>query len=303
MGDWARYRRSPDVPLEVMRAHFERHAYHRHAHDTYSLGVTEAGAQTFTCRGGTFTSAGGMVMAFNPDDPHDGHAANRLGFTYRMVHIGPELMAGVLRDAAERPVGLPLFAEPVVTAPEVARRLLDLSNALLDETPTLGAAGPNRQGSPLDRGGNGLASLRHDELLTRVVWAITRHSRRRASPSGAAPLARVTGADVVRVAERARAVLDEAGLAEVSAGRLAEATGRSRFTVYRSFQARYGLSPSDYQRQLRVRAARRMLGDGVPAARAAALAGFADQSHLNRWFLRYFGITPGAFQRALVGPG
>jgi AraC-like DNA-binding protein len=188
-------------------------------------------------------------------------------------------VAGVLSDAAERPVGLPLFAEPVVTAAEVARGVLDLSGALLD----------------------GTEPLRHDELLSRVVWAMTRHARHHTGVTGHAPLARVTGADAVRVAERARAVLDEAGLAEVSAARLAEATGRSRFTVYRAFQARYGLSPSDYQRQLRLRTARRLLGDGVPAARAAALAGFADQSHLNRWFLRHFGITPGAYQRAVGG--
>src|SRR5438093_13113977 len=58
MRDWARYWRSPDLPLEAMRAHFERHVYHRHSHQTYSFGVTEDGAQTFTCRGARHTSAG-----------------------------------------------------------------------------------------------------------------------------------------------------------------------------------------------------------------------------------------------------
>ena len=28
-------------------------------------------------------------MAFNPDDPHDGHAATGQGFSYRMIHVGP----------------------------------------------------------------------------------------------------------------------------------------------------------------------------------------------------------------------
>ena len=79
-----------------MHAHFERHVYHRHSHESYSFGVTESGAQSFTCRGAAHTSATGMVMAFNPDDPHDGHAGDELGFTYRMVHIGPDLVADVL---------------------------------------------------------------------------------------------------------------------------------------------------------------------------------------------------------------
>jgi hypothetical protein len=42
--DWARYWRSPDLPLEAMYAHFERHIYHRHSHETYSFGFTETGA-------------------------------------------------------------------------------------------------------------------------------------------------------------------------------------------------------------------------------------------------------------------
>lgn len=72
--DWARYWRSPDRPLEAMHAHFVRHVYHRHSHETYSFGVTEDGAQRFTCRGAAHTSAAGMVMAFNPDDPQIGRA-------------------------------------------------------------------------------------------------------------------------------------------------------------------------------------------------------------------------------------
>lgn len=101
--EWSRYWRSPDRPLEAMHAHFERHVYHRHSHETYSFGVTEDGHQAFRCRGGAHTSTAGMVIAFNPDDPHDGHAADELGFTYRMVHIGPELVADVLADITGRP--------------------------------------------------------------------------------------------------------------------------------------------------------------------------------------------------------
>ena len=58
--DWSRYWRSPDAPVEAMHAHFRDHVYHRHSHETYSLGVTDAGAQSFTCRGAARTSAAGM---------------------------------------------------------------------------------------------------------------------------------------------------------------------------------------------------------------------------------------------------
>ena len=73
---------------------------------------------------------------------------------------------------------------------------------------------------------------------------------------------------------------------------------QARFAAYRAFTRVYGLAPSDYQRQLRVRAARRLLIRGVSPAHAAAQAGFADQAHLTRWFRRYYGVTPGAYRAA-----
>ena len=90
-GDWARYWRSDQGAgsIEAMYAHFRSHVYHRHSHETYSFGVTDDGAQAFTCRGGHHVSGPNMVMLFNPDDPHDGHAATGPGFTYRMIHITP----------------------------------------------------------------------------------------------------------------------------------------------------------------------------------------------------------------------
>ena len=98
--DWAQYWRADVLPVEAMRAHFTSHVYHRHSHESYSFGVTETGAQAFTCRHGRHVSGPGMVMAFNPDDPHDGHAATDGGFTYRMVHIWPEFFAGLAGPAA-----------------------------------------------------------------------------------------------------------------------------------------------------------------------------------------------------------
>jgi len=67
-----------------------------------------------------------MVMTFNPDDPHDGHAATGGGFTYRMVHIWPEFFASLAGTG--RP--LPLFRVPVLADPMIARSLRRLHTAL-----------------------------------------------------------------------------------------------------------------------------------------------------------------------------
>ncbi|GHF78493.1 AraC-like DNA-binding protein [Amycolatopsis bartoniae] len=262
--DWASYWRAPDRPLEAMHAHFERHVYHRHSHETYSFGVTETGTQAFTCRGAARASVAGMVMAFNPDDPHDGRAAQEDGFTYRIVHIGPELVAEVLRDTGDRTVGLPLFAEPVLCDHALADALRRLHGSLSE------------------------SRLAQDEALHATVRALVRRASTRPirthSPSGEV--------------RRARELLEAAYAEDLRAEDLAHVAGCSRFALHRAFVAAYGLAPSDYQRQLRLRAARRLLTEGRTPAEVAASTGFADQSHLTRWFKRYYGVTPGRFLTA-----
>ncbi|HVW45011.1 MAG TPA: AraC family transcriptional regulator [Amycolatopsis sp.] len=262
-GDWTSYWRAPDRPLEAMYAHFERHVYHRHSHETYSFGVTEAGAQAFTCRGAARTSAAGMVMAFNPDDPHDGRAAMADGFTYRIVHIGPELIRDVLGDAAGRRVGLPLFVEPVLADPALADALRRLHASL------------------------GESRLAQDEALDATVRALAARGATRTVACRALPVG----------VRRVRDLLDVEYARDLRTSELAEVAGCSRYALHRGFVAAYGLAPSDYQRQLRLRAARRMLVAGRSPADAAAGSGFADQSHLTRWFKRYYGVTPGTFRR------
>lgn len=272
--DWTRYWRAPDRALEAMHAGFRRHTYRPHSHETYSFGVTETGAQAFRCRGATRTSTAGMVMTFNPDEPHDGHPVDDDGFVYRIVHIGPGLVADVLGDASGSAdgtagtAGLPLFPEPVVDDPRLAYALRRLHAALI------GGAGP----------------LVRDERLTAAVLALTRGAARRTPAVRGSAGARA-------IAARACAALAD-GLDAVDGTELAAAAGCSRYALYRAFQEVHGMAPSDYHRQLRLREARRLLSGGKPIAEAAARAGFTDQAHLTRWFVRCYGVTPAAYVRA-----
>jgi AraC-like DNA-binding protein len=277
VADWSRYWRSAGEPLEAMHAHFQRHVYHRHSHETYSFGVTEDGVQSFHCRGSARASAAGMIMAFNPDDPHDGQARDELGFTYRIVHVGPELVADVLAGITGRRPVLPLFTDPVVSDPVLAGRLRALHRALL----------------------GGATALRRDELLATAIFSMVHRAAAAARP----PAPAAVTADAPAVARRVRQLIDDTYLGDITAADLAAAAGRSRFAVHRAFASAYGLAPGDYQRQLRLRAARRLIAQGRPISAAAAQAGFSDQSHLTRWFTRCYGITPGGYQRAALRAG
>ena len=274
--NWATYWRAPDSSIEVMRAHFETHRYYRHSHETYSFGVTESGAQTFNCRGANHTSRAGLVMAFNPDDPHDGHATDALGFTYSIVYIGAEVVTEILGDRRGRHTGSPLFAEPVLQDRAAAGALRRLSAAM---------AGSQR--------------LAVDEMRDAAISALVRRAQRRgglALNDRDRPGVGRRDAGMARVHD----LLQAEYAREIGADELAAVAGCSRFALYRAFVAQFGMSPGDYQRQLRLRSARRLLVAGLSPAQAAAESGFTDQAHLTRWFGRCYGITPARYQAAII---
>ncbi|MCO6008678.1 AraC family transcriptional regulator [Actinoallomurus purpureus] len=271
-GERAAYWRVPGLALEAMHARFEHYVYPMHAHDTYSCGVTDDGAQSFVCRGERHVSGAGLVMAFNPDEPHDGQSAVHHGYRYRMLHLGEDLLRDVLDDAARGSAGLPLFDTPVVDNPALALAVARLHTAVVENAPRLVT----------------------EERLTATVLALTRHAATRS-----ARLPDRQGRMDLAAMERARGLLRQRFAENIAADELARAAGCSRFALYRGFRAAYGFAPSDYQRDLRLRRARVLLAEGIAPSTAAAEAGFADQAHLTRWFTRTYGVTPAAYRRGL----
>ena len=74
----------------------------------------------------------------------------------------------------------------------------------------------------------------------------------------------------------------------------------SRYQIVRAFSRELGITPYSYVIQRRVRLARELLVTGEALATAAQLAGFADQSHMTRAFMRQFGVSPGRYLSAGV---
>lgn len=77
---------------------------------------------------------------------------------------------------------------------------------------------------------------------------------------------------------------------------LAHVAGMDRFRLNREFRAAFGLPPHAWLVQLRLVEARRLLRQGISPALAAAQVGFADQSHLGRWFRRAYHMTPARYR-------
>lgn len=80
---------------------------------------------------------------------------------------------------------------------------------------------------------------------------------------------------------------------------LGRETGLSPFHLHRLYRRTYGLTPAEHRLEARLRLARRLILNGIAIAEAAAAAGFADQSHLNRAFRKLMGTSPGHWARQM----
>jgi AraC-like DNA-binding protein len=94
---------------------------------------------------------------------------------------------------------------------------------------------------------------------------------------------------------RARTLIDDEPAAPVTLADLAQESGLSRFQVLRGFVKATGFTPHSYLMQRRIDLARRLIARKARLADAAAISGFADQSHMTRAFVRKYGISPGAY--------
>lgn len=90
------------------------------------------------------------------------HAGGPAGFTYRMLHLAPALVADVLAGARGGRGGLPLFTAPVAEDARLARRLWRVRALLLD-------------------GPTGLEA--HQLLTGTVLELVQRHASRRETPA------------------------------------------------------------------------------------------------------------------------
>lgn len=246
--------------VERSEAFFARHGFDPHRHDTYSIGMTIEGVQTFRYRGVAQCSVAGQVFVLHPDETHDGRAGSPDGFRYKTVYVDPGLISAAL-DAAG--ATLPFVRRPVSTDARIAAAIAPAFD-------------------DLDRP---LEELQQDQIILALADALAA-----ADPSITRRRLRAQHARAVR---RARDLLDARVRTGVTSAELEAVTGLTRYAVARHFRACLGTSPYRYLVLRRLDRVRTLIRGGATLVDAALQSGFADQSHMTRQFKKAYGLSPG----------
>lgn len=248
--------------IDRIEACFSGVAYAPHRHDTYAIGVTLKGVQSFDYRGEARHSLPGQLVVIHPDELHDGRAGDGEAFRYRTAYIRPADIQEVLGGRT-----LPFIDGGLSRDP----RLAEAVDALLAD---------------LDRS---LTLLEYQDALAGLATALE------AASGGVTPIRRANREAAQAARDYIEACLDET----FSLADLERATGHDRWHLSRDFRAMFGASPYRYLILRRLEKARALLLEGKTGAEAAAGCGFADQSHFGRLFRKTWGLSPNAWLKAM----
>ena len=247
------------------------HAFPRHSHDRFGIGVIVSGGHRSASGRGLVEARANDAIMVNPGEVHDGSPLDERGRAWRMLYFEPSALAAVAREltgSAAREIEL---TQPVARDP--------LLKTLFER---LFAVAVQAQSVPDDL-------VREEALLGLLAHLLRTHATQPARSSSAQALGPIA---------RAKARIDDDPSASLTLADLAADTGLSRFQLLRSFAHEIGLPPHAYRMQRRVALARQWIARGATLADAAAAAGFADQSHMTRAFVRLLGVTPANYAAA-----
>lgn len=266
MADDIRYHRFPMTGVEPMSASTAR-SYPRHTHDQYGIGMVDSGGHASWSGRGSVEAGPGDFICVNPGEVHDGRALAHRPRTWRILYFDPSLVRHLHADIAEVTPTSFMFVKPVF----LDERLHHIFNSAFGYVHGRTTAAPENLGC--------------ETAVLMLIAGLRAHST-------AAPGNSERTTPCIR---RARARIDDDPAARQSLGDLAQEAGVSRYQLLRGFARELGLTPHAYVLQRRIAMARRLIRAGSSLSEAALASGFCDQSHLNRVFLRQFGVSPGRY--------
>ncbi len=261
--------------LEVLHATYRTHAFARHAHEDFCVGIIVDGVEAVNYRGATHTAPKGSIVVLQPGEGHSNRAAVEAGLSFQVIYPPVGLFQALMVEEAEQKTALPFFAEPVICDRPLFRRLARAHRLLAQPTVD-------------DR----LSLETH--LLTLLRALVRRH----AVYGGPSPPRRQADHPMVQSIKH---YLEDHYDQHFTLDELSQRSGLSPYYLTRVFREAVGLPPHSYLTYLRIDLAKRQLRQQESLTQLALDLGFVDQSHFTKTFKAWVGVTPGQYRRQLNG--
>ena len=240
--------------------------YDAHFHAEFSLGIILEGKTHFFLEGTPYTAKAGDIVLIAPGQVHSCNPVGGLPRSYHMLFFS----GAWFEERITKPVWgcrIPVLKQPVISSAGLYAEAMALIEASDADT-------------------TGIVEKRLAALL---------HSALRRADAGPAP--EEADARRKRIPTLSSELQSADGAAPCPINQLAAKANMRRESFSRLFRRKTGLPPKAYQHCLRIEKGRRLLRQGKSIAEAALEAGFTDQSHFHRMFVRLCSATPGCYRK------
>ncbi|MEJ3575107.1 AraC family transcriptional regulator [Pseudomonas fragi] len=240
--------------------------YARHSHEIFSIGAITSGCCNYLHEKTSHRISTGTVVLMNPGDVHACNPVEDQPWSYVMLYVDAQWLAGIQQGFDEDAGGLfQPVAATYTQSPALFNGLTGLYAQLID--PEL-------------------------EVLARHEAAIKFFSAMQQELGGSVALPKAANARVERAAE----YIDEHFLRTLRLQDICEAASLSEAYLIRAFEQRYHMTPHAYLINRRIQLAQAQLREGALIADIAQQTGFADQAHFQRVFKKHLAATPGQYK-------
>ena len=249
--------------LELLHGSNITYDYPRHMHEEHCVALMLRGKEITNCRGKSHIALPGNILLINADEVHSSQSFET---EYIVIKIKQNILNRIAFDIFGCEPETPYFSEFINRDKLMFRLLLNLYRKLTENISLL---------------------EQESEFISAIEQLLTQQNKNYSvlQPVGKEP----------RCVKSVRDYLKSHYAENVSLSQLASVADLSRFYLLRVFRSQMGVPPHEYQTQVRITHARKLLRKGYSILDAALETGFFDQSHFSRNFKRITGRTPGKY--------
>ncbi len=253
------------MSLEILKNTFfeniqsKKESFHRHYHDTYTIGVTHDGVFKYFNSNKAFYSYRYSTKISNPAEVHGGDSDS---WRYTNFYPSNELMAQIYEQIFLEKK-LPIFQEYIIDDLRLYNLLCNLFQSVYSKQDEM---------------------LIEISLLEALSYLIKNHTFYTKSYDDLFDDKKVVKTSI----EYIKDTIDS----NISLEQLAQNASMSKYHFLRVFKKELGITPHNYILSQTVQKTVQKIFKGMSLSDASVDTGFSDQSHFTRNFKKIYGYTP-----------